>query len=165
MWWGAHFNDSDDDTWVVDILCVAAIGDYVWEDLDGDGIQDGDEPGFPGVTVRLYDGLGGLLAVTNTDASGYYLFAGLDRGDYAVEFVAPTGYAFTLQDRGTDDEKDSDADPATGRTVTTTPEWGDTDLSWDAAAWLSRADPTPTGGATHRATPSRTYSASRTRGA
>ena len=32
----------------------AALGDYVWIDLNRDGIQDPDEPGVNGVRVRLY---------------------------------------------------------------------------------------------------------------
>ncbi|MCB9296615.1 MAG: hypothetical protein H6559_26400 [Lewinellaceae bacterium] len=32
----------------------AFIGDFVWQDTDGDGIQDAGEPGIPGVTVNLY---------------------------------------------------------------------------------------------------------------
>ena len=30
-----------------------SIGDYVWKDLNGDGIQDSDEPGIPCVTVEV----------------------------------------------------------------------------------------------------------------
>lgn len=53
------------------------IGDRVWDDLDGDGVQEGSEPGMPGVTVNLLDGLGGWLASTTTNASGYYSFTDL----------------------------------------------------------------------------------------
>ena len=31
----------------------AALGNFVWDDLDGDGIQDAGEPGIPGVAVTL----------------------------------------------------------------------------------------------------------------
>ncbi|MCB1096453.1 MAG: Ig-like domain repeat protein, partial [Verrucomicrobiae bacterium] len=34
-------------------LQTASIGDFVWKDLDGDGVQDGGEPGLSGVTVFL----------------------------------------------------------------------------------------------------------------
>jgi hypothetical protein len=33
--------------------CTGVIGDYVWKDLDEDGIQDGHEPGVAGVKVTL----------------------------------------------------------------------------------------------------------------
>jgi len=35
------------------LLQAAAIGDRVWIDLDGDGIQDEGEPDLAGVTVTL----------------------------------------------------------------------------------------------------------------
>ncbi len=52
----------------------APIGDFVWEDLNHDGIQDAGEPGVEGVTVRLLNGSGALLVTTTTDAIGAYLF-------------------------------------------------------------------------------------------
>ena len=42
------------------------IGDYVWVDADGNGLQDTNEVGLAGVTVVLYrtnSGLGTLTAV------------------------------------------------------------------------------------------------------
>ena len=95
------------------------IGDFVWKDLDGDGIQDAGEPGVPGVVVLLYDGVGGLLASAATNQNGYYNFAYLDYGViYNLAFILPAGYAFAPRDQGTDDGADSDADPVTGATAT-----------------------------------------------
>lgn len=123
----------------------AALGDFVWEDTDGDGIQDDGEPGVEGVTVNLYsdvDGDGvaepggddnGPIATTMTDADGNYLFTGLAPGDYFVEFVNPGGFAgFSPQDQGGDDTVDSDANPATGVAAVTTLVAGETDLTHDA---------------------------------
>ena len=50
------------------------IGNYVWEDTDGDGIQDACEPGFSGVNVTLYDATGDSLTTVQTDANGQYYF-------------------------------------------------------------------------------------------
>jgi len=49
------------------------VGDTVWEDLDGDGFQDPDEPGIPGVLVELLDESGALLdtRITGDPSSGY----------------------------------------------------------------------------------------------
>ncbi len=91
------------------------IGDLVWHDLDGDGIQDGGEPGLAGVVVNLRDSGGGFVISTTTDANGVYTFT-TPPGDYIVEFEPPTGYEITRQDEGVDDAVDSDADPVTGRT-------------------------------------------------
>ncbi|MDR7545584.1 MAG: SdrD B-like domain-containing protein, partial [Armatimonadota bacterium] len=74
-----------------------AIGDRVWIDGDGDGAQDPNEVGIPGVCVELVtagpDGLFGtaddvVAATTNTDATGYYLFDGLAPGAYVVRMCA-----------------------------------------------------------------------------
>src|SRR6185295_1529943 len=34
-------------------ICTGVIGDFVWKDLNGDGVQDSTEPGIAGVTVTL----------------------------------------------------------------------------------------------------------------
>jgi YD repeat-containing protein len=47
----------------------ASLGNYVWYDTNGDGIQDATETGVDGVTVTLYDGNGNVVATTTTDAS------------------------------------------------------------------------------------------------
>jgi protocatechuate 3,4-dioxygenase beta subunit len=122
-------------TWDAGLYQPTALGDRVWEDLDADGIQDAGEPGIAGVTVNLYDCDGNLVATDTTDASGFYLFDGLEPGCYVVEFVAPTGSSFSPQDQGTDDAVDSDADPTTGRTDPITVESGETDLTWDAGLY------------------------------
>ena len=95
----------------------APIGDYVWEDLNHDGIQDAGEPGVAGVTVNLLDGSGALLLTTTTNDIGAYLFLNRPAGSYQVEFVLPAGYSFTPQGQGGNPIKDSDADPVTGRTI------------------------------------------------
>jgi hypothetical protein len=97
----------------------AALGDKVWEDTDADGLQDANEAGVAAVTVQLY--LNGVLtAATATDVLGYYIFNNLIPGaanNYSVKFTLPSGYSFTLQDAGTNNETDSDVNPATGLTV------------------------------------------------
>ncbi|WP_180951841.1 SdrD B-like domain-containing protein [Brevibacterium jeotgali] len=96
-----------------------AVGDYVWIDADGDGLQN-DAEVLPGVTVTLLDGEGDVVATTQTDADGRYMFDQLDAGDYQIEFELTDEqaeiYEFTQADAGGDDAGDSDADPQTGRT-------------------------------------------------
>ncbi len=98
----------------------ANVGDYVWDDQDQDGIQDSGEPGVDSASVFLYQSDGTLVAATTTDETGHYLFDNIPTGSYYIVFAAPYGYAFTVQDAGTDDTIDSDANPATGRTATFT---------------------------------------------
>jgi protocatechuate 3,4-dioxygenase beta subunit len=97
----------------------ASVGDHVWEDLNGNGLQDAGEPGIAGVTVRLLDKTGAtVVRTTTTDASGNYLFSSLTPGDYLIEFAKPAAYAgFVTANQGADDTKDSDADVTTGRTA------------------------------------------------
>ncbi len=108
------------------------IGDFVWYDINNDGIQDDGEPGIGNVVVNLYaeDGTT-LVATTNTFAAdGSYLFTNLLPGNYVVEFVKPSNYDPTLQNIG-DDALDSDAD-TTGKTATITLGSGETNLTIDA---------------------------------
>ena len=96
--------------------CFSEVGDFVWEDLDRDGVQDAGEPGLENVTVNIYEGTSinsGLRETTTTNASGSYFLVGLDRGDYTVEFVPPSGYMISPQD-ATIDDADSDPDPSSG---------------------------------------------------
>lgn len=50
------------------------VGDFVWEDVNRNGLQDAGEPGIAGVTVRvLGEGCGfGWPSALTTDASGAY---------------------------------------------------------------------------------------------
>ena len=69
------------------------IGDLVWYDLNGDGLQDEGESGIPNVTVDLYrdtndDGViddgEPRIATETTDETGAYLFTGLPPGEYLM---------------------------------------------------------------------------------
>ena len=85
---------------------LADLGDRVWEDLDGDGVQDGGEPGVDGVEVTLYAADGTtVIATTTTAAGGAYLFADLAPGGYVVGFAAPSGTTLSTPDLGGDDTR------------------------------------------------------------
>mmetsp|Transcript_32451 Transcript_32451/g.58651 ORF Transcript_32451/g.58651 Transcript_32451/m.58651 type:complete len:1622 (-) Transcript_32451:91-4956(-) len=95
------------------------IDSYVWDDVDADGIQDvGTEGGYSGpMAVKLYDTNGDPVMETTTNtADGSFKFENVVPGTYEIEFVpGNAGVAFTFQDVGSDDSKDSDVDPSTGR--------------------------------------------------
>ncbi|MEM7132887.1 MAG: SdrD B-like domain-containing protein [Chloroflexota bacterium] len=60
------------------VICSAPpleIGNRVWEDTDGDGVQDPGEPAITDVTVELYDSSNNLLGTATTDTNGNYLFS------------------------------------------------------------------------------------------
>jgi protocatechuate 3,4-dioxygenase beta subunit len=112
---------------------VGALGDYVWNDLDRDGIQDSGEPGVAGITVILYNSSNVKLDTTSTNSSGYYLFPNLTPGNYYVEFLnIPLEYQFTLANQGGNDNTDSDADVFTGKTAQVSVTAGNTNSSLDA---------------------------------
>jgi hypothetical protein len=94
----------------VGIKTPASLGDFVFEDLDGDGIQDAGEPGIPNAFVTLYDAtITTIIGVTQTDANGFYQFTGLNPGGYLVEFSTPTNFIPVPANQGGDDTRDSDA--------------------------------------------------------
>lgn len=62
----------------------SSIGDRVWLDLNGDGIQTSDEPGIQGVTVNLYNDALTLIDTATTDVNGHYAFDKLNAGNYTV---------------------------------------------------------------------------------
>jgi LPXTG-motif cell wall-anchored protein len=91
------------------VVPVLAVGDYVWEDIDHDGIQDAGEPPVAGVTVTLVkadlspavDANGVAVPPVVTDANGHYVFDNLPPGDYVIIFTnIPTGYQITTQGAG-----------------------------------------------------------------
>ena len=133
------------------ILSACAPGDYVlgdfaWKDVNNNGIQDEGETGLKNVSVILLNADGEHIAETKTDADGKYGFTDVAGGDYMLEFDPPADYGFSMKDQGTDDSLDSDADPATGRTVIFTLAEGTANFYFDTGfvQRIASADPTPT---------------------
>ena len=101
---------------------LASVGDFVWVDADGNGIQNSGEAGISGVTVQLLDSVGSVLQTQLTNSLGAYLFDNLAPNSYWVQFTLPpsiTGgaWAFTTTRTGSDTSVDSDADQSTGRSL------------------------------------------------
>ena len=73
-------------------LDLASVGDFVWFDVDGDGVQDAFEPPIPGAEVTVvYLGLDGVPGggddethVGTTDSAGLYLVDRLPGGTYSI---------------------------------------------------------------------------------
>jgi hypothetical protein len=121
----------------------ASIGNYVWLDNNRDGIQnEPKENGINGVTVKLVDKNGVVVKTTVTSAGpdgapGYYRFDVIP-GDYKVMFdltTLPEGFVVSPANKGTNDEADSDADPANGMTSITTLDPNENDPSWDLGVY------------------------------
>lgn len=103
------FDDDPANYFSEEEIELGSIGDKVWKDLDKDGKQDAGEWGVEGVTVNLFDADMNVIETVTTDEDGMYLFDELEAGDYYVQFVSPDGMEFTRQDRGSNDDRDSDA--------------------------------------------------------
>jgi DNA polymerase III delta prime subunit len=142
---------------------LGMVGDRVWNDIDGDGLQDPGEPGLANVAVELFGSVDSANSTpsddfsrgqTVTDANGNYSFSGLSDGvNYYLVFRAPVGeastpYVFTTKDvnGNTQDAADSDAN-ASGVTDTFTLTAGQNCADLDAGltgappafGWLSSA--------------------------
>ncbi|MGQ9829265.1 MAG: SdrD B-like domain-containing protein, partial [Roseiflexus sp.] len=94
---------------------TASIGDRVWLDRDGDGVQDMGETGVDGIVVELYDSTGTLLITTTTDLNGNYLFDNLPAGTYTVGVGATPGRNISPRGAGSNSELDSDINRTTRR--------------------------------------------------
>ncbi len=111
----------------------AEVGNFVWEDLDGDGIQDAGEPGIAGVPVTLtitWPNSGGTTTVkTTTDINGQYSFdnllldedylasGGTGQPGLSISISAPAGYGSSPQNQTTED---LDSDNPSGEPATAT---------------------------------------------
>ncbi len=115
---------------------LGAIGDYVWIDLNEDGVQNSNEVGAPGIIVNLLDSLGNVFMTDTTDANGKYLFPNLLAGNYQIQIVQsslPTDYVFTSQNTIADN-LDSDVDN-NGLTIQINLAKGEIDTTWDAGIY------------------------------
>jgi len=71
------------------VLHTLSLGNQVWHDLNNDGLQNGTEPALDGVVVNLLDPTtGAVIMIDVTADGGFYLFNGLEDGDYRVEIAA-----------------------------------------------------------------------------
>jgi uncharacterized repeat protein (TIGR01451 family)/fimbrial isopeptide formation D2 family protein/LPXTG-motif cell wall-anchored protein len=73
---------------------ASVLGDFVWWDLDRDGVQDVGEPGLPGVTVRA-TGPNGVVLTTTTAADGSYTFTDIPDGNWTVAVTGGVPVDFT----------------------------------------------------------------------
>jgi len=74
---------------------VGTISGMVFNDLNGDGLQDGSESGLGGVTIQLLNSAGTVVATTTTTTNGAYQFMNVPVGNYTVRETDPSGYTST----------------------------------------------------------------------
>ena len=126
---------ESDLAWDAGYFPLAALGDYVWEDKNHNGIQDAGEPPVQGVIVTLLDKDGLEVVTQTTSAQGLYLFEKLQPSEYTLIFALPTGYAFTKLSDGSQRDVNSNVDVLTGQTERIIFLPGQTRLDVDAGVW------------------------------
>lgn len=93
------------------------VGDFVWHDLNRNGLQDPGEPGMANVPVQLFSGDENFISSTTTASDGFYTFTGLSTGSYYVQFpLSVFPMVLTTAELDPADLLDSDASVNTGRT-------------------------------------------------
>ena len=135
-------------------LADGLIGDLVWRDADGDGIQDAGEGGVAGVTLQLLACRDRspacsdpVLYQTATTTSAGYSFASLPPNYYALRLPAvPSGYLLSPADQGPSDARDSDIIGATGQSAPLAIVSGSADRSRDIGLTPNAANVSLTGG-------------------
>ncbi|MBI5142647.1 MAG: hypothetical protein HZA20_10755 [Nitrospirae bacterium] len=113
--------------------CTGRVGDFVWHDINRNGIQDNGEPGISGVNVVLTDGIGNT-AITATAADGSYAFTGLCSGNYFIdvdETTLPPGFSPTTPFAGGNTGLDSNGPINGGAASVSLPDNATADLSAD----------------------------------
>ena len=124
------------------VLAPATLGNQLWIDANGNGINDDGEVGLNDVTVELYNIHDNLVGTTVTATvngeDGIYLFEDIYPTEYYVKFLIPDGYVTTKADEGGVDANDSDIDDSNGLGTTSifllSP--AETDLDVDGGVFL-----------------------------
>ncbi len=85
----------------------ATVGDYVWNDVNQDGVQDNpSEAAIPNIVLELRDNSNNLLATETTDSQGFYEFPDIMPGSYIIvvqNITVPSLYENTFDLDGDDD--------------------------------------------------------------
>lgn len=86
------------------------LGDYVWHDVNKNGIQDAGEPGIVNqwVVLKSADKTGDLRKI-KTDVNGFYLFENMAPGNYFIKFPSLYHMIPTYERTGSNNSRNSKA--------------------------------------------------------
>ena len=129
----ASFVNPTIDAGVVPIGTVS-VGNYVWRDRNGDGIQGPADGGVAGAVLTLrnadgspvVDAYGRPVKPITTGADGKFLFTNLLPGKYLVDISYPSGFVPTTKDRS-----DRGLNSSSNRAVSRVLKAGESDLTLD----------------------------------
>jgi hypothetical protein len=137
-------NSCSDTVKVTKIFCdklLGTIGNFVWIDSNGNGLQDINEEPLSGVSVTLLDsqknplplnGKGEPIETQVTNEFGFYHFPNLSSGEYCLQFGGIIGYELTSTSPSGNQELDSNPNPISGITGIINLSPGETNNSIDA---------------------------------
>lgn len=112
------------------------VGDFIWDDLNRNGIQDPAEPGLAGVECLLcIASRTQPLQRRTTSSQGYYAFTGVPAGNFFIAVRRLPGYVFSPKDQGNDDTRDSDVNAQGVSELFPLGTGGGTTLKWDAGQY------------------------------
>lgn len=95
------------------------IETFVWNDLDEDGRQDANEPGIADVEVKLLDCDDDVLQTAYSNSNGVATFTNVPTNQSIyLKYDEVDDFEYTDDNRGGNDELDSDADDDDGETGT-----------------------------------------------
>ena len=113
--------DNNDDIVIITPASSGDIGDYIWHDADGNGVQNANETGIENIPVELYSTDNLIIPVDYlfTGPQGEFCFTGLDDGDYFIKVIVPDTFMTTLplasvNNPSVNDNQDSDIDHSNG---------------------------------------------------
>ena len=123
--------------WDAGLWSPGQVQAFVWDDRDGDGKQDEDEPGIKGVEVHLLESDGEIFQTQNSDDTGTITFENVPANrSFRLQYFTLPGFEFTLKDQGNSDNIDSDANRSNGVTGSFQATTGNqTFTTWDAGLW------------------------------
>jgi hypothetical protein len=103
------YNDFKREIQYIDagLISTGQIGLYVWDDINGNGLQETNEPPLSDVPVDLYIS-DYLLTSSVTDTAGNVIFDHVEPGTYNLKIYTPSGYMPTIPFVGENKNLDSD---------------------------------------------------------
>ena len=82
----------------------------MFEDLNNNGIKEGNESGISGVEVKLQAPNGNILQTTITNGNGNYSFTDLESGSYKIMFGTPSSFNPSPRTGFNDNDVDNNSD-------------------------------------------------------
>ena len=82
-------------TVAIGAIQLCAVSGKAWEDVNGDGIMQEDEPGQKGVTIHMEGVKNGLVYEQVTDETGEFYLGQVKPGNYKMTVTTPENTVFT----------------------------------------------------------------------